>query len=224
MIFVRRVIGRKGTALASAHVELIFVRHGLPEHIETEDGSPADPPLAELGRRQAEAMAAWLTQEQIDAVYVSPMNRARETAQPLEWALKMEAIVRDDLAEFDRHHTSYIPSDVLKQTDYEAWQRLMQGGYEGMGDSTTFQDKVLAEVARIASDHKGQRVAVVCHGGVINAYLNDVLERGRDRFMFCNVDYTSISRVLVASSGQRSLMSINETAHIRSLPHPRDFK
>ncbi|MCP3936754.1 MAG: histidine phosphatase family protein [Actinomycetia bacterium] len=204
-------------------MELIFVRHGLPEHIEKTDGSPADPPLAELGRRQAEAAAAWLTQEQIDAIYVSPMFRARETAQPLEWALKMEAIVADGIAEFDRDHSAYIPSEVLKQTNYEAWQTMMQGGYDGLGDPILFQDTVSATVAQIASDHKGQRVVVVCHGGVINAYISEVLGRDRDDFMFCNVDYTSISRVLVASSGQRSLMSLNETAHIRSLPHPRDL-
>lgn len=224
MIFVRRDIFVQGTALASATVELIFVRHGLPEHVETDDGSPADPPLAELGRRQAEAMAAWLTQETIDAVYVSPMNRARETAQPLEWALKKEAIVRDDIAEFDREQSSYIPSDVLKQTDYAAWQRLMQGGYDGIADASDFRQRVIAEVTRIAAENRGKRVAVVCHGGVINAYANDVLERPAEKFMFCNVDYTSITRVLVASSGERSLLSLNETAHIRSLPHPSDFK
>ena len=30
-------------------LELILIRHGLPERVETEDGTPADPPLSEVG-------------------------------------------------------------------------------------------------------------------------------------------------------------------------------
>lgn len=203
-----------------ARVELIFVRHGLPERIENTDGTAADPQLQELGHRQAQAMADWLSAEELHAIYVSPMARARQTAAPLEVALSMEAIVRDGLAEFDREHHSYIPTEELKRTDYAAWQVMMQGGYQSMGDPIAFQYEVVSTVDAIANDHPGQRVALVCHGGVVNAYLAHVLQRPKDNFMFCNVDYTSISRVMAASSGPRSLKSVNETAHLRSLPQP----
>ena len=63
-----------------------------------------------------------------------------------------------------------------------------------------------------ADRHPGQRVAVVCHGGVINAFLADVLDL--DKMLFFHPDYTSISRVLVARSGARSLQSVNETGHL----------
>lgn len=201
-------------------VELIFVRHGLPERVENEDGSAADPNLQSLGHDQATAMAKWLSEEFIDAIYVSPMARARQTAAPLEAELDMPATVRDGLAEFDREHHSYIPMDELKRTDYAAWQQLMEGGYSAMGDPIAFQDEVIASVDQIVVDHPSQRVAIVCHGGVVNAYIAHVLGRSKDDFMFCNVDYTSISRVMAASSGQRSLKSVNETAHLRSLPQP----
>ena len=40
-------------------MELILVRHGLPERQELEEGR-ADPPLSETGNRQALAVAEWL--------------------------------------------------------------------------------------------------------------------------------------------------------------------
>ena len=41
-------------------MELILIRHGLPLQVETEDGTPADPPLSEVGHKQAQRMAKWL--------------------------------------------------------------------------------------------------------------------------------------------------------------------
>ena len=63
--------------------------------------------------------------------------------------------------------------------------------------------------------HPGQRVAVVCHGGVINAYTGHVL--GVDNPLFFLPEYTSITRVFAASSGERSIHTLNEFAHLRGM-------
>ncbi len=202
-------------------MELIFVRHGLPEHIERRDGSPADPPLAPLGHDQANAVAEWLSGEHLDAIYVSTMQRARETAMPLESNTGLTAAVRPGIAEFDRDSHSYVPMEKLKQLDYDKWKNFMSDTNPRDEDPVDFQRLVVSTVAEITASHRGERVAVVCHGGVINAYASDVLGRPEGDIFFCNVDYTSISRVMVASTGERSVVSINETAHIRHLPHPR---
>ncbi len=63
-------------------MEIVLVRHGQPEW--TRDGlNVTNPPLTELGHRQAAAMAEFLARERFDEVYVSPMVRARQTAAPL---------------------------------------------------------------------------------------------------------------------------------------------
>ena len=64
-------------------MELLLIRHGLPLRIERDDGEPADPPLSEMGLRQAERLAVWLRDLEIDGIYASPLKRANETAQPL---------------------------------------------------------------------------------------------------------------------------------------------
>ena len=59
----------------------------------------------------------------------------------------------------------------------------------------------------------------MCHGGVINSYLAHVLGLGgQPSFFYPN--YTSIHRVAAAASGERSIVTINETAHLRGTGLP----
>jgi probable phosphoglycerate mutase len=56
-------------------------------------------------------------------------------------------------------------------------------------------------------------VAVFCHGGVINMWTAHVL--GMAPRVFFEADYTSINRFVCARQGQRSVVSLNERAHLR---------
>ena len=191
-------------------MELILIRHGLPQLVENEDGAPVDPPLSDTGRQQAELMANWLAGTSIDYLYTSPMLRARETAAPLEKVKNLKADHREGVAEFDRDSDHYIPSEQLKEIDFERWQRLMRGEVDI--DFPDFCRGVAATLNEIAAGHRGETIAVTCHGGVINAWACHVLEM--EPRMFFNPNYTSISRFMVASSGQRSIKTLNEHTHL----------
>jgi len=193
-------------------MELIIIRHGRPERIENAAG-PADPPLTEVGIKQAEAVAVWLLGEQIDSIYVSPMRRARETSEPLERLSGMEASVVAGIREFDDDADRYIPMEELK-ADKEAWRAWLAENRETRRDE--FYAEVLAALAGIAADNRGKRVAVVCHGGVINTWAADVLGMGPQ--MFFAPDYTSVNRFMVASTGERSVASLNDIGHLRQHP------
>ncbi len=200
-------------------MELIFVRHGRPEHVVEVEGS-ADPALTEVGHQQAQQVGKWLMAAQLDALYVSPMQRARQTAAPLVTLSGMTAVVRDHLREFDHGGSSYIPTEVLKTTDPEAYRERIASGFVDEGfDQVQFMTDVVGAVDRIVADHRGQRVAVVCHGGVINAYLGYCLGFPDDDYMRFDVDYSSVSRVFVSSTFQRSIASINERPHFEGHPH-----
>lgn len=195
-------------------MELLLIRHALPERVETRDGSPADPPLSALGRAQAERMARWLAAEKISGIYASPMRRARETAQPLAKALGIAVAIDDDFVEMDHLSATYVPLEQLKAEDYPRWQALVQqGGLYANVDLAAFRRSVVAAVERAVAAHAGGRVAIVCHGGVINAWAGHVL--GVSDPFFLDAGYTSISRFLAASTGERSVRSLNETAHLR---------
>ena len=192
-------------------MELILIRHGLPEHVETSDGTPADPPLDAEGHDQARRMAHWLRDESFDALYSSPMNRAHQTAAPLAELHDLEVGLRDGVAEFDRHSSVYVPVEKLKEEDYERWQRIMQR--DANPDFEAFSTAVITELEAIVAAHPGERVAVACHGGVINVWTAHVI--GFAPRMFFVPEYTSIHRYRCARSGERTVVALNEAIHLR---------
>ncbi|MDJ0852424.1 MAG: histidine phosphatase family protein [Myxococcota bacterium] len=194
-------------------VELILIRHALPLRVETPDGSPADPPLGAEGREQAERLSRWLARERLDALYTSPLRRARETAAPLEAALGLRAVVEPRVAEFDKDAPVYVPLEELKRTDPERWRALIDSGFYLEGEVDRFRADVVAALDAVIDANPGRRVAVFCHGGVVNAWLSHLL--GLERLFLFEPIYTGVSRFLAARSGERSLTSLNEAAHLR---------
>ncbi|WP_419920321.1 histidine phosphatase family protein [Candidatus Poriferisodalis sp.] len=199
-------------------MELVFVRHGQPERVVRHDGQPADPALSDIGRQQAAAVASWLEEMQIDALYSSPMRRALQTAEAIGSTTGLVPIVRDGLCEFDRDSPAYVPMEVMKETDRERWNELASGSFGDTERSALFVATANSAVDEIVADHRSQRVAVACHGGVVNAYLARCLGFDTETFLRFDVDYTSVTRVFASSRGHRSVLSVNERTHLRGRP------
>lgn len=194
-------------------MELLLIRHALPVRIDPVPGRIADPELSATGRAQAERLARWLASERIDAIYSSPQRRARETAMPLAASRGVSVEIEPGVVELDRDADSYVPLEELKAESYGAWKALVDGGLTASIDVDLFRKTVVTAIERIITEHPGKRVAVVCHGGVINAWAARVL--GIDRPIFFEPGYTSVHRFLAASTGERSVVSLNDVAHLR---------
>ena len=199
---------------------LLLVRHALPVRVDNRDtGDEADPVLSDLGWRQSRAVADWLvgalpggpSAEPIDAVYASTRARARQTAEPLAERLGQELRIEPGLAEYDYGEPEYVPIEELKETGDPRWHELVSE--DAIPAPEAFMAQVVTGVDRIIAAHPGQRVVAFCHGGTICAYMAHLL--GLDRILFFEAAYTSVNRVLAASTGERSLGSLNETAHLR---------
>jgi probable phosphoglycerate mutase len=197
-------------------MDLLLIRHGEPVRIENLD-APADPPLHERGQRQAERLAHWLAEDPrpINAIWSSPLRRAAQTAEPIAEALGLPVEIADSLAEWDRQSNEYIPIEELKAAKDDRWHALMSGQafLDSVDDPEVFRMAVVDCVEEIVAANPGGRVAVVCHGGVINMYLSWVLGTASQNFFLPL--YTSVSQVAAARSGQRSIVSLNETGHLR---------
>lgn len=192
-------------------MELILIRHGLPEKRINDDGTPADPPLSQSGLQQADKMGAWLKDRKIDRLYSSPMQRALQTAAPLSAQKSLAIEIHPGVAEYDQQSKLYIPVEELKVLDYDHWKRLMSGETEI--DFPTFAKTVCDSLEEIVQDNKGKRVAVTCHGGVINVWAAHVI--GLEPRLFFNPNYTSINTFMAASSGEKSIVTLNEHSHLR---------
>jgi probable phosphoglycerate mutase len=186
-------------------MDLILIRHGLPVRSE----ASSDPPLSEMGRAQARLVGALLMEEAIDAVWSSTMLRAIETAAPFVAAAGLELATHDGIREYDRETGAYIPSEELKREDYAAWQSVVGR------DMTEFQAEVVETLEKIVRDNQGRRVAVFCHGGVINVWAAHVLKTPPR--LFFNPTYCSVNRFTCARTGQRSIVSLGEAAHLKAL-------
>ena len=197
----------------------MLIRHGLPVRRELSDGI-ADPELADDGFEQARHLANYLATESIDALYASPLRRAVQTAEAVAAVKSLPIIIVDGVAEWDRNSSEYIPVEELKAAGDPRWHAMVRGEWTVHEESPEeFAARVIGSLEVIIDSHPGQRVAVSCHGGVINAYLSHVLGLPVSQGFFYP-NYTSIHRVIASRGGHRSVVTINETSHLRGTGLP----
>jgi len=200
-------------------MELLLIRHALPVRRELVEGA-ADPELSEAGHRQADHLAEYLAAEKLHAVYASPLRRAQQTATPLATSQGLAIQTEDGVAEYDRDSNEYVPMEELKATNDPRWQAMLAGEWQNEAvPRDEWEANVVATVERLIEAHPSQKIAVVCHGGVLSTYLGHVLQvPEKQNFFYPN--YTSIHRVAAARSGERMILTVNETAHLRGTGLP----
>ena len=169
-------------------MNLYLIRHGQ-SYVNLKDwaGGNMDEGLTELGQRQAAALAAWLPKQlpQIDVVYASTMQRARETVAPLAQAYHCDVTWDDRLREIGNNRSDHSPwpADNLPQgySDYWASERpfatttpMVAGGETFMH----FRTRVGLFIEEMVERHRDQIVLAVCHGGVVEAAFDHIFNIG----------------------------------------------
>ena len=204
-------------------VTLVFVRHGKQE-VPSGSFTPGlwtDPPLSELGRRQAAVVGKALAAEPVDAVLCSNLARAGQTAREVAAPHGLEPVVYPELREVETYRD--VPAgarleDVLPPVMWhgvqERFNRELRWDVSPFSESSAeFRQRVVTVVEGILALHPGRRLAIVCHGGVINAYLGHLLGLRQD--MFFRPAHASVSRVL-AGDGRRVIHTLNELHHLEA--------
>jgi broad specificity phosphatase PhoE len=192
-------------------MNLLLIRHALPHTVH--DPAGADPELTAEGEAQSRALARALTEDRygpVTAVVTSTMRRARQTAEPLVADLGIEPEEDARLVEFDHGWPHYGMGLEAYPTRAAAWQDLNAGRWgQQRFDPTAFAARVVAAIEDVVARHADGTVAVVCHGGVISAYLAHVL--GAARSFFVSPAYASVSTVLAEQGGYREVVAVNES-------------
>jgi probable phosphoglycerate mutase len=195
-------------------MELLLIRHAEPRRVS--DAGVADPGLTETGVKQAERLASYLAEgspSQVTAVYSSTQRRAVETALRVADRLGVAPTQDPDLLEFDHGATFYTPVEEYTGDKAAQWEGIAAGRWgDHAFDLPAFRTRVHAAMERIIAAHPSATVAIICHGGVINSYLGEVI--GASGPMFFAPGYTSITRVAASRSGHRQMLSANETWHL----------
>ncbi len=207
--------------------ELFLIRHAdaIPEADEIiPSGIYNDLPLSRLGREQAMTLAARLKMVSFHAAYSSPLRRCQETAAPLLEHLHLTPTIVPDIKEIRLGNPHPLPTDAhdletLTKALHERQAEIVRlaagtGHWDAVPDSESskeFRQRVVTAIDGIAHQHAGERVLVFVHGGVINAYVAEVL--GLERDFFFPAANTSIT-VIRTNSTHRVLYVLNDISHL----------
>lgn len=190
---------------------------GSSEFLDGPRGHQWDPPLGERGREQAELLARRLRSMPAPAaVYCSPLRRARETVAPFAEATGIEPRFEDDLMEAFIGEWEGRPFEEILASDEEMLHRVRNQEpvwrhAPGIELLEPFRARVGAAIDEMLARHPEGNLLVVCHGGVINAFVAPIL--GVDHEMFFVPENTSLNSVAV-DGDRRRVRFLNDHLHL----------
>jgi probable phosphoglycerate mutase len=185
---------------------LVAIRHGETAwNVDTRIQGQLDVGLNPTGQRQAERLGRALAGAQLDAVYSSDLGRAHDTARAL--ARHAGLPVQTDPGLRERafgvfEGMTFAEIEQRFPEDARRWRQRDAGfgppGGEALGD---FYARVVAVVTGIAARHRGQHIAVVTHGGVLDALYRAAARIALDAPRTWQVGNASINRLLHGDHG-----------------------
>jgi broad specificity phosphatase PhoE len=193
-------------------LNLLLIRHAA--HVElgrTLSGRRRDIALSAEGLEQAEIVADLLAVEPLDAVYSSPRERAWYTARELAERLGQKVRPADGLDEVDFGEWTGMSFDALEgDPGWDQWNSARASARPPGGESMEEAiGRAVAEVQRIALEHRGGTVAAVSHCDIIRGLIAYYLGLPLDNLLRFDVDPASVSRLVIGDWGAR-VASVNE--------------
>ena len=176
-------------------VTITLLRHGDPDWAPGGGAAVDDPGLTRFGRRQAEAVATALSRTPVDAIYVSPYRRSRETAEPIEAATGRAAEVVDGLAEIGVAVAGLTQEEVDRYFQAGSRRPLRDHweGWPGAESFTAFHARVTCALEGVLARHgilpfreqeftlwsvpePAPSILIVAHGGTNAVLLTHLLD------------------------------------------------
>jgi broad specificity phosphatase PhoE len=193
---------------------LYLIRHGETEwnRIGRWQGH-SDVPLSDAGRDQARALAQRLVEERarFDHIYASDLLRAYETAQIIAEPLHVPVEPLPDLREIDIGPWSGLTKPEILQRFPGAFVEFdLPPGAES---HESFSRRVSQALERLTAAHRGQRLAVVTHGGVVRAMIRYLQALEGTDLPVPHIGNTSITE-LQQVAGRWRLIRVNDLTHL----------
>ena len=193
---------------------VLFVRHGqTPTTGKVLPGRAAGLHLAPAGVAQADAAAGRIAQlPRIDALYVSPLERARETAAPIARAVGVKPVVERGLLECDfGDWTGAELRKLMKLPEWATVQKAPSTFRFPNGESfTEMQTRMVSTVERLVARHRGGTIVCVSHADPIKAVVAHAMGTHIDLFQRIVIGTCSISAVAYTTSGP-IVLTVNST-------------
>ena len=162
--------------------QIIFLRHGQAKN-NTERvlaGRTEGIPLTEVGITQAEHTAELLEHMNISAIYSSPIQRAKHTAEIVGQHNSIDVTIDDRLIELDMGKFTGMPYDEIINSHGNVFMKFYNGELEiahnGVETFFDVKKRVLAIVNHVMENHPDENVVLVTHMDPIKAMLSTIVD------------------------------------------------
>ena len=198
---------------------LIVLRHGETLwNLEGRYQGHLDSPLTELGLKQAHALAKRLQAEAFSTIYTSDLGRALQTAEIISQATGRKLIPHEGLRERHLGVFQGKTGGELKARWPEEYRRLKSGDAdyaapEGESNRAAMA-RVLATFTQISTQHTGETIAIVTHGGPLSTMFRHTLGVPIDaprRFSRLNASWN----VFIVEDGKWLLETWGDISHLQ---------
>ena len=193
---------------------VLLVRHGqTPTTGKVLPGRAPGLHLAEAGHEQARRAAERIAElPKVDAIYASPLERARETAAPIAAARRMRVRLDKGLLECDfGDWTGAELKKLMKLPEWSTVQRAPSTFTFPRGESfTAMQTRIVSTVDRLRSAHPGGVVVCVSHADPIKALVAHAMGTHIDLFQRIVISTCSITAIAYGS-GAPVVLTVNST-------------
>ena len=175
-----------------------------------------------LGRMQRDALMERFKDVHIDAVYSSPLFRAKFTATSISIPRNLPILVEERLTEIDSGPWETVPFGNLIMEQGEQFNNFLRNpeDFKVEGAETFFdvQKRAMAAIIDIAKRHEGQTVAMTSHGVAIRCALTGLLgKRINDTEEIPIPNNTGVAK-LIYENGSFRAEYINDFSHLEGLP------
>ena len=198
-----------------------LLRHGATANNQAKparlQGRRTDPPLSDEGHEQARQTAQWLAAAPLEAVFASPLLRARQTAEAIARPHGLTVELVDDLVEVDVGDWEGCRWDEIEQMDPEAY-RLFEADagvnpYLGGETLGVVQARAVPAMERLLAANLGRRIAAVAHNCVNRSYLAHLLNVPLAKYRSVPQDNCGVN-LLRYRHGKTKLVTVNSIGHL----------
>ncbi|MFE1750137.1 bifunctional RNase H/acid phosphatase [Streptomyces anandii] len=206
-----------------APATLVLLRHGetpLTPQKRFSGSGGSDPALSDIGREQAERVAAALARRgTVQAIVSSPLARTRETAGIVAARLGLDVTVEDGLRETDFGAWEGLTFGEVRERypdDLNAWLASPEAEPTGGGESfAATATRIAATRDRLVAAHKGRTVLLVTHVTPIKTFVRLALGAPPESLFRMELSAASLSAVAYYADGNASVRLLNDTSHLR---------
>lgn len=195
---------------------IFLIRHGEShQNIDDVLSGITDVPLSNKGKQQCAILAQYFENIQVDKVFATPLQRAKESAEIIFPKHKSSIEILESLIEFN-----YGDYEGYKRSDYEnSSDRIIQQWITSPSDLTfpggdniqAHAHRSLSSITDLAREYEGKVIACISHRTTIRLILAQIIGLHLDNFRSLPCSNCGISEITINDKGEWQLHSLNVT-------------